>query len=188
MKYQTIVVLGKPGSGKGTQVRLLSEKSGFRIFTASDHLRKLAAAHPIAGERIIDDMEQGVLVPHWIMSSLWIMDMMDLKPEEGIIFDGAVRKLEEATLFNDVMNWFGRPFVIVHLTISDEELRTRLTKREGLEGRTDDAKATVMRRLEQYEENTRPALDFFKEKGVLLEVNGEGSIEEIHANIIKTLS
>ncbi len=187
MKYQTIVVLGKPGSGKGTQAKLLSEKSGFHIFTASEYLKKLAQSHPVVGEHILNDMEQGILVPHWIMSSLWITELMNLQRGEGIIFDGAVRKAEESEIFHEAMTWLGRPYIIIYLSVSEEELRERLLKRAHTEGRVDDADKTVTRRLEQFKENTEPSLAFFREKGTLLEIDGNRSVEEIHEDIMNQI-
>ncbi len=188
MKWNTIVVLGKPGSGKGTQAKLLADKSGFRLFGASDHLRKFAAAHSTAGERILDDINHGVLVPHWIMSSLWIMEMMDLGQGNGIIFDGAVRKEEEAKLFHDVMTWLKRPYIVVYLAVSDEELRKRLELRADVEARVDDDGDVITKRLEEYAKNTQPSLDFFKTQGTLLEIDGERTIEEIHADLWEKLA
>lgn len=188
MKWNTIVVLGKPGSGKGTQAQLLAEKSSFRVFGASDHLRKFAAAHPQAGDRILDDINHGVLVPHWIMSSLWIMEMMDLGQHDGIIFDGAVRKEEEAKLFHDVMTWLHRPYIVVYLKVSDEELRKRLELRADIEARADDDGDVITKRLEEYTKNTQPSLDFFKTHGTLLEIDGERTIEAIHDDLMQQLS
>lgn len=188
MKWNTIIVLGKPGSGKGTQAKMLADKSGFRLFGASDHLRKFAAAHSEAGERILDDIKRGVLVPHWIMSSLWVMEMMDLKEGEGIIFDGAVRKEEEATLFHDVMTWLKRPYIVVYLKVRDDELRNRLTLRADIEERADDDDDVITKRLEEYAKNTEPSLAFFREQGTLLEIDGERTIKDIHEDLMRELS
>lgn len=188
MKFNTIVVLGKPGSGKGTQAKLLAEKSGFRLFGMSDHLKKFAGAHPQSGERILNDINNGVLVPHWIVSSLWIMEMMDLDQNAGIIFDGAVRKQEEAGLFHDVMTWLGRPYIVVYLKVSDDELRKRLELRENIENRADDDGDVITKRLEEYSKNTEPSLAFFRKQGTLLEIDGERTIEEIHEDLMQQLS
>lgn len=188
MKYNTIVVLGKPGSGKGTQAKLLSEKSGFPVFSASGRLKELAASHPGIGQEILDDMNNGVLVPHWIISYLWISEIVKLGGEGGIIFDGAVRVLEEARLFHEVMMWLSRPYAVVYLTISNEELHDRLSKRAQIENRVDDDGDVIRKRLAEYDENTKDSLAFFKEQGTLKEVNGEGSIEEIHERILAALA
>ncbi|GMU73987.1 MAG: adenylate kinase [Candidatus Campbellbacteria bacterium] len=188
MKYNTIVILGKPGSGKGTQAELLSQKAGFPVFSASGRLRELAKSHPDIGQEILDDMNQGVLVPHWIVSYLWISEMVKLGHEGGIIFDGAVRKFEEAKLFHEVMTWLARPYAVVYLTISNEELHDRLSKRAGIEGRADDDGDVIMKRLTEYDENTKDSLAFFREQGTLMEVNGEGTREEIHERIMQAVA
>ena len=188
MKYNTIVVLGKPGSGKGTQAKLLSEKIGFPVFSASGKLRELALSHPDIGKDILEDMNQGLLVPHWIVSYLWISELFNLGHGKGIIFDGAVRKFEEAQLFNEVMQYMKRMYTVVYLVISEEELYERLNKRASIEKRFDDSEEVIKKRLTEYGENTRDSLAFFKEQGVLLEVDGEGSVEEIHENILLALA
>lgn len=188
MKYNTIVILGKPGSGKGTQAKLLSEKSGFPVFSASGHLKALAESHPDIGKEILSDMDKGILVPYWIMSYLWISEMVKTGHQKGIIFDGAVRVFEEAKLFDDVMTWLSRPYAVVYLKISDDELRTRLAKRAGIEGRTDDDAGVIDKRLAEYDANTKESLEFFKEKGALIEIDGMGSVEEIQERITAALA
>ncbi len=187
MQYNTIVILGKPGSGKGTQAALLSEKAGFPVFAASARLKELAQSHPDIGQEILESMHQGVLVPHWIMSYLWISEMVALGHHGGIIFDGAVRKLEEAKLFHEVMTWLKRSYTVVYLNISNEELYDRLSKRAGIEGRADDTEEVIKKRLIEYDENTQDSLTFFKEQGTLKEIDGEGSVEEIHERIMQVL-
>lgn len=188
MQYNTIVVLGKPGSGKGTQAKLLSEKVGFPVFSASGKLRELAESHPDIGKDILEDMNQGLLVPHWIVSYLWISELVNRGHGKGIIFDGAVRKFEEAKLFHEVMQYMKRSYAVVYLTISNEELYDRLSKRAAVEERADDNGEVIRKRLAEYDENTKDSLAFFKEQGTLLEVNGEGSIEEIHERILGALA
>jgi adenylate kinase len=184
----TIVILGKPGSGKGTQAKLLSEKVGFPVFSASGQLKALAASHPELGTEILKDMDQGLLVPHWIISYLWISAVVDLGHDAGIIFDGAVRVLEEATLFDEVMRYLKRSYVVVYLTIPDEELRARIKGRAQVDPRADDNEAVITKRLEEYQNNTQGSLDFFKQHGTLLEIDGMGTVEEVHERIIKALS
>ncbi len=184
----TIVILGKPGSGKGTQAKLLSDKTGFPVFSASGQLKTLAASHPDIGGEILKDMDQGILVPHWIVSYLWISAMVDLGHDKGIIFDGAVRKMEEATLFDEVMRYLKRPYVVVYINIPDEELRLRIKGRAQVEVRADDNEEVITKRLEEYQNNTQGSLDFFKQQGTLLEIDGMGTIEEVQERIIQNLS
>ena len=187
MKYNTIVILGKPGSGKGTQAKLLSEKLGFSVFSSSGHLKELAQSHPDIGAEILKDMDQGILVPHWIVSYLWTSAMVTLGHDKGIIFDGAVRILEEAKLFDEVMRYLKRSYVVVYLNIPDEELRIRIKGRAQVEVRADDNEDVITKRLQEYQENTQGSLNFFKQQGTLLEIDGMGIIEEVQAKIVKSL-
>lgn len=184
----TIAILGKPGSGKGTQAKLLAEKVGFPVFSSSGHLKAFAQAHPIVGAEFLKDMKEGILVPHWIISYLWISALIDLKDNNGIIFDGIVRKTEEATLFHEVMQYLKRPYVIVYINIPDDELRARIKGRAQVETRADDNEDVITKRLEEYQNNTQGSLDFFKQQGTLIEIDGMGTIEEVQERIVQCLS
>lgn len=167
---------------------MLSEKTGFPIFSASGHLKAFAQSHPVVGETLLYDMNNGILVPYWIMSYLWINEVVSISPEQGFIFDGSVRKIEEAKLFDEVMQYLKRSYVVIYLAISDEELHARLTRRAQIEGRADDDATAITKRLEEYKENTQGSLDFLKQKGTLVEIDGMGSVDEVQERIMKALA
>lgn len=176
--------LGKPGSGKGTQAKLLAEKMGWPMFKSSQRLRELAAAHPHVGAKILSVMAEGGLVPYWFPMHLWLGDILALPPEQSMVIEGAVRRLEEAAIFDDMATWFERPYRVFFLTISDEEMRRRIEKRVNIEGRHDDGSEALAERMQEYEKHTARTLEFFKSRGAYVEIHGEGSVEDIHANIL----
>lgn len=188
MSAPLILFLGKPGSGKGTQATLFAEKSGYAIFKTSGELRKLAASHPHIGERILSAMDRGDLVPHWLPMHLWLRDILSLSDDEGIVIDGAVRRIEEAVLFDDVANWFGRSYRVFFLKVSDEEMEKRIEKRATIEKRTDDNDDSLRVRMQEFERHTARALDFFKSQGTYVEINGEGSVEDIHERVMEAFT
>ncbi|MEK7606552.1 MAG: nucleoside monophosphate kinase [Patescibacteria group bacterium] len=182
-----ILFLGKPGSGKGTQAELLATKTGFSLFKTSAQLRELAEKNVHLHDKILDAMKNGHLVPSWLVMYLWLKDELESSDMKGGIIDGAVRHEEEALLFHDVATWFDRPYVVLFLSVSDEEMKKRIEKRATIENRTDDTKEALMKRMQEYDEHTQPAISFFKNKGLFFEVDGEGSIEAIHDRVIKTV-
>jgi adenylate kinase len=185
MTAPLILFLGKPGSGKGTQAALLSEKTGYAIFKSSGQLRELAQAYPHIGKKILFAMDRGDLVPYWLPMHLWLEDILSLSEDQGIIIDGAVRRVEEATLFDEVAEWFGRPYRVFFLNVSDEEMQKRIEKRATTEGRTDDNDEALRERMAEFEKHTARALEFFKSEGTYVEINGEGSIEDIHDRVME---
>ena len=98
-------------------------------------------------------------------------------PRGSVIFDGTSRTLPEAEMVLESLLWLGRPFHIFHLHTRDEEVKTRIELRKEKEARADDHKFD--KRLEEYYTLTEPVLNYFREKGVLTEVRGEGTPEDI---------
>jgi len=181
MEINTLLFIGKPGSGKGTQTTLLSEKTGWPARSSGDMFRAFAKEETPAGRKYKNEMEQGFLAPDWFAAYLFQKSIFALAPEDGIIFDGFGRKVPEAKIVIDVLTWLERPFRAVHIKVSDEEIHTRLSKRAAVSGRADDS--AIDKRLDEYRLHTDPAIEVFRNAGVLIEVNGEGSVEDIQADI-----
>lgn len=181
MDTRTIFLVGKPGSGKGTQAKLLSEKTGWRVITAGDQFRALAAEDTPVGRKTKSEIEAGLLVPHWFAMYLFLKALFAVDEGESVIFDGFSRKVPEAELIIDALRWMGRPFTLLHLAVSDDEIRHRLDLRKDVEGRADDN--AIEERLKEYREHTDPAIEKFRESGNLIEINGEQSREAIAVDI-----
>jgi len=84
------------------------------------------------------------------------------------------------------LNWIGRPFSVLHLSVSDEEIKHRISLRKGIEGRADDN--VLEERLKEFHTFTEPVIEMFRKEGMLIEINGEGTREAIAEDIRKTLS
>ncbi len=186
MDIKTFVMMGRPGSGKGKQTELLSQELGFKVFSSGKKVREIAAMDTPLGRRIAEISESGKLTPFWFASYLFENALIELPNEEGIIFEGACRTIEEAQLFDDVTELLGRDFRMLYLDVSEEEARTRTIKRKELEGRADDARMET--RLAVYQAETAPAVEFFRTKGKLIEINGEQTPEEVFAEIKEKIS
>ena len=147
MDTRTIFFIGKPGCGKGTQAKLLSEKTGWTVFASGKLFRELAQEDTPVGHKVKSENDAGNLQPHWFAMYLYLKALFTL-PTEGlsVIFDGFNRKVPEAELVIDSLKWLGRPFTILDIQVSDEEVRRRLALRKGIEGRADDS--AVDERLE----------------------------------------
>ncbi len=186
MQAQTIFFIGKPGSGKGTQAELLSKATGWPVVVASAELRALAGADTFVGRKLRVAMDTGILTPHWVATYVYLRELFALPSEEGVIFDGFGRRPSEVEPVIESLQWLERSFKMIHLNISDTEVKQRIALRKEEEERADDD--VIEKRLQVYRSETEPAIEMFREKGALIEVNGEGSIEDIAAEIRKELS
>lgn len=186
MGVNTVFFIGKPGCGKGTQAKLLGEKTGWPIFASGALFREIAKQNTPVGRKIKTENDAGMLAPYWFAMHLYLDSLLSISDDSGAIFDGFNRKVPEAELVVNSLRWIGRPFVVFNITVSDEEIRRRLAGRKVVEGRADDM--AVDERLKEYYEYTEPAIQIFREAEVLVEVNGEQSPELISAEIQAKLS
>jgi adenylate kinase len=180
---KTFIFMGKPGSGKGTQAKLLAKHLGFPVFAAGETLRAMAKEDTLVGRRIAEDIDAGRLVPHWLASFLFQRGVFSVSEESGIIFDGFGRKKEEAQLLSETMAWLSRPYRVIHLVVSDEEIRRRIDGRSEEEVRADDE--TVDVRLLEYRTHTEPAIKHFVDCDVVINIDGEQTPEQVAASVIK---
>ncbi|MBU6490685.1 nucleoside monophosphate kinase [Patescibacteria group bacterium] len=182
----TIFFIGKPGCGKGTQAKLLSEKTDWPVISAGQQFRTIAALENAVGRKIKSEIDMGFLAPHWFAMYLYQKALFSLPDDTSVIFDGFNRKVAEAELIIDSLTWLARPFSILYISISDEEVHRRLSGRREAEGRRDDT--AVSERLKEYYAYTEPAIRIFREAGVLLEIQGEQPPEQIAEHIRTVLS
>lgn len=170
MKYRTYLIFGAPGSGKGTQGKVLGNIPRFFHCACGDVFRTLDTRTPI-GRAFLEYSSRGELVPDEITVKLWmavIGDMVGLhkfKPDiDSLVLDGIPRNVRQAELMSDLLD-VRRVF---HLSCPDREaLITRLKKRALKENRFDDAnEETIRRRLLTYEEESKPVLSFYGDKKV----------------------
>lgn len=186
MELNTVLFIGKPGSGKGTQAALLSEKTGWQTIASGDLFRALMKEETEVGKKMREEIEKGFLAPDWFAMYLFQRSILNHPLDTGVIFDGFGRKVPEAKVVIDVLTWLGRPFTAVHVKVSDAEIIDRLEKRKGVSGRADDH--AVEKRLEEYRLFTEPSIEVFRDAGKLVEVNGEGEVDAIQADIRRALN
>jgi len=186
MEPRTIFFIGKPGCGKGDQAKLLSERTGWKIISSGNQFRAMAAEDTPIGRKVKTENNAGLLQPHWFASYLFLKALFSLGGGESVIFDGFNRKVPEAELVKESLEWLNRPFSILYLKVSDEEIIHRLTLRKKIEGRADDD--AVSKRLEEFRIHTEPVVDIFRAAGDLIEIDGERTREAIAADICKVLA
>lgn len=180
--------MGRPGSGKGTQAELLAQKIDARIISLGKEFRELVANGSHLGVRLKESLEAGHLAPTWLADYVCKKELLFLEPEEQVVFDSGCRIKSEAVLFHDIHDWFERTYQVIYIDVSEEEIVRRIHVRRGLEGRADDAHSSIHKRVEEFENKTMLSIEYFESIGKLARVSGEGSPEDVHAAILKTIN
>ena len=182
---RTIIFVGRPGSGKETQAKLLAEKTGFHVLSTGEKFRELRQHRDALGERIQAEYDAGRLIPDWFADHLTVDALINLAPQAGIIFEGSGRTLQQAQLFHDVTDWLNRPYRVINLIITDDEARRRQLLRSQMGSRPDsDSDEKIKVRLETYQKLTVPAIEFFRATGTMIDIEGEREISVIHDDIM----
>lgn len=187
-KIKSVLFMGPTGSGKGTQAKLLAEKTGYKIFSSGDKFRELRQRQDDLGARIREEYDKGLLMPAWFASLVFQEELIYAPSGQGIIFEGTARTLAEAQHFNEVSAWLQRDYVAVCLNIGEEESMKRQIKRAQVEHRPDsDTPEKIHVRFAEFNKHTAPAIDFLRSINKVIEIDGEQSIEQVFADILAKL-
>ncbi len=183
-KPLSVLFVGRPGSGKGTQSRLLAERLGCTRFSSGEHLKQLIDAHGPLSELIRRDYDRGQLSPDWLASYFFKEALISLAAGQSFVGEGFPRNLHQAKSADEILSWLGRSYTVLHLHVGEDEAMNRQLERAKTEDRPDsDGVEKIQARFEVYRQRTEPLLDFFKEKGALIEINGAQTTEAIAADI-----
>ncbi len=186
MSPKIIFLIGRPGCGKGTQLDFLIKKTGFSYIKTGQELRKKSEEDDFLGNKIKETLLKGKLMPTPVVFLIWMPLLIDFHKKEvkGILFDGNHRKIYEAKMLEEVFNMFEwNEIKVCHIKISEEESYKRLAKR----GRSDDSEKEIEERLSWFKEQVEPVIEHFEDKGNLVEVDGEQSIDGVRVEIEKKL-
>ena len=184
-----IVILGPPGSGKGTQAKMLVGHLGVPHISTGVLLRNAAKRGTELGLLAKSIIDQGELVPDGIMSDMIEERLGRDDVVNGFILDGYPRNVAQAESLDAMLDRLGKPVQeIIHIDVDPEQIIRRLAKRQELEGRVDDAEITVRNRMRVYAEQTAPVADYYEESCRLTRVLGDGPKEEIFQRILSFLN
>lgn len=183
-----IVLLGAPGSGKGTQAALLEKKLGVPHISTGVLFRTAVNQQTALGRKVKTFLDRGELVPDDLTLGLLEERMTQADAERGFILDGYPRNLAQAEALDALLDRLGRPVdVAIQIDVDTEQVVARIAKRAAEEGRSDDSDQVVRKRMRVYQEQTAPVAEYYAEKGLLTRVMGSGTIEEVTQLILGVL-
>ncbi|HYQ92829.1 MAG TPA: adenylate kinase [Candidatus Competibacteraceae bacterium] len=179
-----IVLLGAPGSGKGTQSEAIVKKYQVRHLSTGDMLRAEVAAGSPLGRQAKEIMEAGQLVSDDIVLGMIEQRLFCRMAPDGFLLDGFPRTLRQAEALDALLARLEQPLeVVLFFDVDYEEIMQRLLARN----RSDDNEETIRKRLQVYEQETAPLRQYYDNKGLLRTVKGVGPIDEISARIFQIL-
>jgi adenylate kinase len=184
-----LVLLGPPGSGKGTQAARLKEYLQVPHISTGDLLRAEVAAGSALGAQAKEVMARGELVSDAIL--LGMLESRFSRPDtaNGFILDGYPRNQAQADALDALLKKLAQPMdYAVQLAVPNELLVERIAGRAAAEGRADDTPESVRTRLKVYDNQTAPVIDYYRQHGRLTVVNGVGSLDEVFSRLIEALS
>lgn len=180
-----LVFFGIQGSGKGTQAKRLAEECGYYIFEAGGELRKIKASGTELGDTVAGYIDNGELVPFEIIMQV-VKEAIAAQPDDQkILFDGIPRDEDQMRAFDAILEEAGRSDIrCIHILLSKDEAIERIRGRAQEQGRADDAdQDKVLRRMELFEEKTMPVIKKYEEEGKVVEIDGQGTVDEIYTRI-----
>lgn len=184
-----MLIVGPQGSGKGTQAKLISEKLGIVAISTGDIFRANIKGETDLGKEAKKYVDAGDLVPDSLTNRL-IEDRLGWEDAvNGFLLDGYPRNRTQAATLDEILSRLQVDLdLVLELTADTDELTQRLKKRAEIEGREDDADENVIRRrLELFENETRPMIDEFKTRGFVKQVDGLGPVDEVNARIMTAI-
>ncbi|MCZ4500500.1 MAG: adenylate kinase [Marmoricola sp.] len=180
--------MGPPGAGKGTQAKTVADHFGIPAISTGDIFRANVSEGTPLGIEAKRYMDAGEYVPDEV-TNLMVrnrIDEDDAKP--GFLLDGYPRTLQQVEELDGMVSFTGHKLdAVVVLTVNQDELVQRLLQRAKTEGRADDTEDVIRRRQEVYAEQTEPLIEVYRARGVLIEVDGLGEINEVTERVFAAL-
>jgi len=184
-----LLIVGPPGAGKGTQSARLTERFGIPAIATGDIFRANIKNQTPLGVEVKAIVDAGDYVPDTLTNALVTHRLEEPDALDGFLLDGYPRTLDQIAFLDEVLAKRGQSLdAVIQLVADQEEVVTRLRRRAIEQGRTDDTEEAIRHRQEVYARETAPLIPVFRERGILIEVDGLGDIDEISTRIADALA
>ncbi|PRI11464.1 adenylate kinase [Leucobacter massiliensis] len=177
-----LLIIGPPGAGKGTQASRIAERYGVPAISTGDIFRANITGGTELGQRVQAIIERGELVPDELTNEIVADRLSQEDARGGFLLDGYPRTVDQVHALDGMLDGAALDAVIL-LEADTDEVVARLLKRAELEGRADDTEEVIRHRQEVYAEQTAPLIALFSERGILVAVDGLGSVDEVAERI-----
>ena len=177
-----LLIIGPPGAGKGTQAAKITERYDVPAISTGDIFRANIKGQTELGQQVQAVIERGELVPDSLTNRIVEDRLQQDDVAHGFLLDGYPRNVEQVHALDEMLHGDSLDAVVL-LDADTEEVVARLIKRATIEGRVDDTEEVIGHRQEVYAEQTAPLVQLFTERGILVRVDGLGSIDEVSERI-----
>ncbi len=183
-----IIFLGPPGVGKGTQASRLADALGIAHISTGDMLRAEVASGSELGNKVRTLMDEGQLVPDETIVEIIENRTLQSDCINGCILDGFPRTVPQAAALKEMLAAREDGISATYLfNLSEDQLLKRLEGRRGVQNRKDDSEDVQVERLKVYQEKTAPLIDYYREEGLLVEIDGNGTINVVYSRLLAAI-
>lgn len=183
-----LILMGPPGAGKGTQAKVIADRLGVPAISTGDIFRANVSQQTPLGVEAQRYMDAGEYVPDEVTNAMVRSRIAEPDAEKGFLLDGYPRTVAQVEELDSMLAERGEAIdAVVVLTVDQDEVVQRLLKRAEIEGRADDTEDVIRRRQEIYTEQTAPLLEVYAGRGLLIEVDGLGAVDEVSSRVFSAL-
>lgn len=184
-----LLIVGPPGAGKGTQARFIAEAFGIPDISTGDIFRENIRNETPLGVQVKAIVDAGDYVPDSLTNAIVAERLGQEDAQNGFLLDGYPRTLEQVRYLDELLESRGMPLEgVIRLVADQDEIVARLTRRAREQGRADDTEEAIRHRQEVYLRETAPLVEVYRERGLLVEVDGLGAIDEVSCRVRQALA
>lgn len=184
-----LLMVAPPGAGKGTQAARLAENYGIAHLSSGDLLRKEVSAATAIGRVAAGYLSRGDLVPDELVMQMLVGPVRRAVESGGYVLDGFPRTVRQA---EEAYDWAKQEggvelMAVVHLVVPRAELRRRMLARAATENRSDDTEETIDHRLDVYDRETEPLIDYYSGRGLVVDIDGAQGVDAVFGDIVNSI-